>query len=133
MNKVILVGNLGRDAEVKTTSNTGKSYASLSVATSESWRDKHTGEKRENTQWHRVVCWGEGLSKFLGEHAKKGGKVLIEGTLQTREWDDKGTTKYTTEVVVQGAGGVVRLLGRPGSGGPAGPDDEPDGRYAGYD
>lgn len=131
MNKVIIVGNIGKDAETGG-SDSGRKWAKLNVATSESWKDKNTGERKEKVEWHRVTCWGDGLCGFLGQYAKKGGKVLIEGQLQTRKWQDKqGQDRYTTEIVVQGAGGVVRLLGRPGDGGA--PMEEPDGRWAGTD
>jgi len=131
MNKAIIIGHLGKDAESGETES-GKRWVRLSVATSESWRDKATGEKRERTEWHRIVCWGDGLTAFLTENAKKGGKVMVEGTVQTRKWTKDGQDRFTTEIVVQGAGGVVRLLGRPGEGGGGLPaPEEPDGRYAG--
>jgi single-strand DNA-binding protein len=118
VNKVILVGNVGKDPEVRHTQD-GKPIVSFSVATSENWRDKATGEKREKTEWHRVVIFNEGLAKVAEQYVKKGTSLYIEGQLQTRKWtDNAGVEKYSTEVVLQNYRGEMTLLGgRPGSGG----------------
>lgn len=110
INKVILIGNLGKDPEVRRTQD-GKPIANLSVATSESWRDKATGERKEKTEWHRVVIFNEGLAKIAEQYLKKGSKVYLEGALQTRKWVDKdGVERYSTEVVLQGFGGTLAML-----------------------
>ena len=115
VNKVILVGNLGQDPEIRRTQD-GRPIANFSVATSESWRDKNTGERREKTEWHRVVCFNEGLCKVIEQYVKKGSKVYIEGQLQTRKWqDNNGVDKYTTEVVLQGFNGNLTMLDNRGS------------------
>jgi len=118
VNKVILVGNLGKDPEIRRTQD-GRPIANLSVATSESWRDKATGERKEKTEWHRVVIFNEGLAKVAEQYLKKGAKVYIEGQLQTRKWTDQsGTEKYSTEVVLQGFNSNLTMLdGRGGGGG----------------
>ncbi len=118
VNKVILVGNLGKDPEIRRTQD-GRPIANLSVATSESWRDKATGERKEKTEWHRVVIFNEGLAKVAEQYLKKGAKVYIEGQLQTRKWTDQsGVDKYSTEVVLQGFNSNLTMLdGRGGSGG----------------
>jgi len=109
VNKVILVGNLGRDPEVRTT-QTGTKVANLSLATSDSWKDKNTGERREKTEWHRVVIFGN-LADIAERYLKKGSKVYVSGQLQTRKWQDQaGQDKYTTEVVLQGFGGELTML-----------------------
>lgn len=114
VNKVILVGNLGSDPEVKRTQD-GKPVVNLSVATSDSWRDKNTGERKEKTEWHRVVIWNEGLCGVAEKYLQKGAKVYIEGALATRQWQDKdGKDKYSTEVVLNGYGGVLTMLDKPG-------------------
>jgi single-strand DNA-binding protein len=115
VNKVILVGNLGRDPEVRHTQD-GKPIVNLSVATSESWRDRNTGERKEKTEWHRVVIFIEGLAKVAEQYLKKGSTVYIEGQLQTRKYTDKdGVEKYSTEVVLQGPNSTLTMLGgRPG-------------------
>src|SRR6186713_3394119 len=121
VNKVILVGNLGKDPEIRRTQD-GRPIANLSVATSESWRDKNTGERKEKTEWHRVVIFSEGLCKIAEQYLKKGSKVYLEGALQTRKWTDQaGVEKYSTEVVLQGFNAVMVLLDRPegGAGGGA--------------
>lgn len=117
VNKVILVGNLGNDPEVRNLPSGGK-VVNLSVATSESWKDKNTGERREKTEWHRVVIFSEGLAKVAESYLKKGSKVYLEGQLQTRKWTDQaGVEKYSTEVVLQGFGAsLVMLDGRSASG-----------------
>jgi single-strand DNA-binding protein len=110
VNKVILVGNLGKDPEVRS-SNDGRMIVNLSVATSESWRDKGSGERRERTEWHRVVIFNENAAKVAEAYLKKGSKVYIEGQLQTRKWIDKdGIEKYSTEVVVQAFKGELTML-----------------------
>ena len=111
LNKVTLIGNLGRDPEIRTT-NDGKEIANFSLATSESWKDKATGEKKDKTEWHRIVCFNEGLVKIIKEYVKKGTKLYIEGQLQTRKWlDNANQEKYTTEVVLQGYNANLVLLG----------------------
>ena len=110
INKVILIGNLGADPEIKRTQD-GRPIANLSVATSESWRDKNTGERKEKTEWHRVVIFNEGLCKIAENYLKKGSKVYLEGQLQTRKWQDQsGQDKYSTEVVLQGFNGNLTML-----------------------
>ena len=119
VNKVILIGNLGKDPEVRSTQNGGK-VANLSIATSESWRDKATGEKKEKTEWHRVVIFGN-LAEIAEKYLKKGSKVYVSGSLQTRKWTDQsGTEKYSTEVVLQGYGGELTMLDGKGGGGGGG-------------
>ena len=110
VNKVIIVGNLGQDPEVRYMPNGGKAVATLSVATSESWRDKQTGENREITEWHRVALFGK-LAEVAGEYLRKGSQVYIEGQLRTRKWQDQtGQDRYTTEVVV-GQNGTMQMIG----------------------
>ena len=117
VNKVILVGNLGKDPEVRHTQD-GKPIVNLSLATTESWRDKSSGERKEKTEWHRVVIFNEGIAKVAEQYLKKGSSVYIEGQLQTRKWTDKdGAEKYSTEVVLQNYGGTLTMLGgKPGGG-----------------
>ncbi len=116
VNKVILIGNLGRDPEIRATQD-GREIANLAIATSESWKDKSTGERKEKTEWHRVVIFNDGLVNVVKNYLKKGAKVYIEGSLQTRKWTDKdGHEKYSTEVVLQGFGGVLTMLDGKGSG-----------------
>ena len=116
VNKVILIGNLGADPEIRRTQD-GRPIANLRVATSESWRDKTTGERREKTEWHRVVIFNEGLCKIVEQYLKKGSKVYLEGALQTRKWQDKdGQDKYTTEVVLQGFNSQLTMLDTRGGG-----------------
>ena len=118
VNKVILIGNLGADPEVRHTQD-GRPIVNLRVATSDSWRDKNTGERREKTEWHRVVIFSEGLAKIAEQYLKKGSKVYLEGALQTRKWEDKsGQERYTTEVVLQGFNSTLTMLdGRRDGGG----------------
>lgn len=118
VNKVILVGNLGKDPEIRRTQD-GRPIANLSIATSETWRDKNSGERKEKTEWHRVVIFSEGLCKVAEQYLKKGAKVYIEGALQTRKWTDQsGVEKYSTEVVLQGFNSTLTMLdGRSGGGG----------------
>ena len=124
VNKVILVGNLGRDPEVRRL-NSGKPVVNLSVATSESWRDRDSGERKEKTEWHRVVIFNENLCKIAEQYLKKGAKVYIEGQLQTRKWTDQqsGVDKYSTEVVLQGFTGTLTMLDGRGDGAGAGGDN----------
>jgi len=117
VNKVILIGNLGKDPEIRRTQD-GRPIANLSVATSESWRDKATGERKEKTEWHRVVIFNEGLCRIAEQYLKKGSKVYLEGSLQTRKWQDQsGQDKYSTEVVLQGFNSQLTMLDRAGGGG----------------
>lgn len=109
INKVIIIGNLGQDPEVKFMPS-GEAVANISIATSESWKDKQTGEQKEKTEWHRVVMFGK-LAEITGEYLKKGSKVYIEGKLQTRKWQNQqGQDQYTTEIVVQGFNGKMEML-----------------------
>lgn len=120
VNKVILVGNLGADPEIRRTQD-GRPIANLSVATSESWRDKNSGERREKTEWHRVVIFNEGLCKIAENYLRKGSKVYLEGQLQTRKWTDQsGQDKYSTEVVLQGFNGNLTMLDGRNEGGGGG-------------
>jgi len=121
VNKVILVGNLGRDPEVRRLQN-GNPVVNLAVATSDTWRDKATGERKERTEWHRVVIFSEGLAKVAEQYLKKGAKVYIEGALQTRKWtDQQGVEKYSTEIVLQGFNSTLTMLdGRGGGAGGGG-------------
>ena len=118
VNKVILIGNLGADPEIKSFQNGGK-IANIRIATSEQWKDRMTGERKERTEWHNVVINGEGLVGVVERYLKKGSKVYIEGSLRTRKWQDRdGNDKYTTEVVIAGMGGNLTMLdGAPGGGG----------------
>lgn len=110
VNKVILVGNLGRDPEIRSTQD-GREICNLSVATSESWKDRNTGERREKTEWHRVVIFNENLVNVVKNYLHKGSKIYLEGQLQTRKWTDQsGQEKYSTEVVLQGFNGVLTML-----------------------
>lgn len=123
VNKVILVGNLGKDPEIRRTQD-GRPIANLSIATSETWRDKGTGERKEKTEWHRVVIFNEGLCKVAEQYLKKGAKVYIEGQLQTRKWTDQsGVEKYSTEVVLQGFNSNLTMLDGRGGGGGSFSDD----------
>ncbi|WP_045836689.1 single-stranded DNA-binding protein [Hyphomicrobium sp. 99] len=116
VNKVILVGNVGKDPEIRRTQD-GRPIANLSVATSDTWRDKATGERKEKTEWHRVVVFSEPLCKVIEQYVKKGAKVYIEGALQTRKWTDQsGAEKYSTEVVIQGFNGTLTMLDGAGGG-----------------
>ena len=110
VNKVILVGNLGADPEIRST-NSGTRIANLRLATSESWRDRSTGERKEKTEWHRVTVWGDGIVEIIEKYVRKGSKLYIEGKLQTRKWQgNDGRDNYSTEVVVQGFGTGITLL-----------------------
>lgn len=124
INKVILVGNLGNEPEVRTTQDGGK-IVTFSVATSESWKDKMSGERRDRTEWHRVVIFNEALANVAESYLHKGSKVYLEGQLQTRKWvDQQGMERYTTEVVLSRFRGELALLDRRGEGGGAGPQED---------
>ena len=117
VNKVILVGNLGADPEIRRTQD-GRPIANLNIATSETWRDRNSGERKEKTEWHRVVIFNEGLCKVAEQYLKKGAKVYIEGALQTRKWQDQsGQDRYSTEVVLQGFNSTLTMLDGRGEGG----------------
>ena len=119
VNKVILVGNLGRDPEVRTMQD-GNKVVNLSLATSERWKDRNSGEQRERTEWHRVVIFNENLARIAEQYLRKGSTCYIEGQLQTRKWtDQQGAEKYTTEVVLQRYRGELTLLGGRGDSAPA--------------
>src|SRR5205814_4717083 len=127
VNKVILIGNLGADPEIRRTQD-GRPIANLRIATSESWRDKATGERKEKTEWHRVVIFNEGLCKVVEQYLKKGSKVYIEGQLQTRKWTDQsGVEKYSTEVVLQNFNSTLTMLD--GRGGGSGGGDDSGGDF----
>ncbi|KIZ47331.1 MULTISPECIES: single-stranded DNA-binding protein [Rhodopseudomonas] len=130
VNKVILIGNLGADPEIKRTQD-GRPIANLRIATSETWRDKNSGERKEKTEWHRVVIFNEGLCKVVEQYLKKGAKVYIEGALQTRKWTDKDNIeRYSTEVVLQGFNSTLTMLdGKGGGGGGYGADDSAGGDF----
>jgi len=116
VNKVILIGNLGADPEIKMMQN-GKPVCNLRVATSESWKDRQTGERKERTEWHRVVIFNEGLCRIAEQYLKKGSKVYLEGQIQTRKWEKDGQDQYSTEVVLQGFNSTLTMLdGRSGAG-----------------
>lgn len=120
VNKVILIGNLGRDPEVRSFQNGGK-VCNLRIATSENWKDRNTGERRERTEWHSVAIFNEGLVRVAEQYLRKGSKVYIEGQLQTRKWQDQsGNDRYSTEVVLQGFGSTLTMLDGRGEGGGAG-------------
>lgn len=117
VNKVILVGNLGKDPEIRTL-NSGEKVANLSIATSESWRDKSSGERKEKTEWHRIVIFNENIVKVAENYLRKGSTVYIEGSLQTRKYEQGGVEKYTTEIVLQKFRGELTMLGgKPDGGG----------------
>jgi single-strand DNA-binding protein len=127
VNKVILIGNLGADPEIRRTQD-GRPIANLRVATSETWRDKASGERKERTEWHRVVIFNEGLCRIAEQYLKKGSKVYLEGQLQTRKWQDKdGQDRYSTEVVLQGFNSQLTMLDSARGGGAAG--DASDGDF----
>ena len=136
VNKVILVGNLGADPEIRRTQD-GRPIANLRVATTETWRDKSSGERRERTEWHRVVIFSEGLCRVAEQYLRKGAKVYLEGQLQTRKWQDQsGQDRYSTEVVLQGFNSTLTMLdGRSGggSGMSEGGQDSYDSMGGGYD
>jgi len=110
LNRVMLIGNLGADPEIRSTQD-GREIANINIATSESWKDKNTGERREKTEWHRVVIFNEGLVNVVKNYVKKGSKVFVEGQIQTRKWQDQtGNDRYSTEVVLQGYNGSLTML-----------------------
>ena len=119
VNKVILVGNLGADPEVRYMNN-GKPVCNLRVATSESWRDRDSGERKERTEWHRVVIFSEGLCKIAEQYLKKGSKIYLEGQIQTRQYEQDGITKYSTEIVLQGFNSTLTMLDSAGGQGGGG-------------
>jgi single-strand DNA-binding protein len=120
VNKVILIGNVGADPEIRRTQD-GRPIANLRIATSETWRDRNSGERREKTEWHTVVVFNEGLCKVVEQYVKKGAKLYIEGALQTRKWQDQqGQDRYSTEVVLQGFNSTLTMLDGRGEGGGAG-------------
>jgi len=131
VNKVILVGNLGRDPEIRRTQD-GRPIANLRIATTETWRDKATGERREKTEWHTVVIFNEGLCRVAEQYLKKGAKVYVEGQLQTRKWQGQdGQDRYSTEVVLQNFNGQLTMLdGRSGAGAGAGIQEDDQAGYA---
>src|SRR5215470_7353658 len=130
VNKVILVGNLGKDPEIRRTQD-GRPIANLRIATSETWRDKATGERREKTEWHSVVVFNEGLCRVVEQYLKKGAKVYIEGSLQTRKWQGQdGQDRYSTEVVLQGFNSVLTMLDARGGGAGAGMQEDDQIGYA---
>jgi single-strand DNA-binding protein len=126
VNKVILLGNVGADPEIRRTQD-GRPIANLRIATSESWRDRTSGERKEKTEWHSVVVFNEGLCKVIEQYVKKGAKLYIEGALQTRKWQDQtGNDRYSTEIVLQGFNSTLTMLdgrGEGGGGGSRGGDD----------
>ena len=129
VNKVILIGNLGRDPEVRTFQNGGK-VCNLSVATSETWKDRETGERREKTEWHRVAIMSDGLAGIAEQYLRKGSKVYVCGKLETRKWQDQsGQDRYSTEIVVRGFGGELTFLDSRGGGGGGGNRDYGRGEY----
>ncbi|MDK1372995.1 MULTISPECIES: single-stranded DNA-binding protein [unclassified Sinorhizobium] len=120
VNKVILIGNVGADPEIRRTQD-GRPIANLRIATSETWRDRNSGERREKTEWHTVVVFNEGLCKVVEQYVKKGAKLYIEGQLQTRKWQDQnGNDRYSTEVVLQGFNSTLTMLDGRGEGGGSG-------------
>ncbi|KKB96511.1 Single-stranded DNA-binding protein [Candidatus Arcanobacter lacustris] len=117
VNKVILIGNVGKDPEIRSTQD-GRELANITLATSERWKDKSTGERKERTEWHRVVVFSEGLVNVVKNYVKKGTKLYIEGALQTRKWTDAaGVEKYSTEIVLQGFSSVLTMIDSQKSGG----------------
>ncbi len=132
VNKVILVGNLGRDPEIRTLNN-GEKVANLSLATSEQWRDKSTGERKEKTEWHRVVIFNDNIVKVVENYLKKGSTIYVEGSLQTRKWtDQQGVEKYSTEVVIQRFNGQLTMLGGRDGGGSSGGGPRDDDYSSGF-
>jgi len=132
VNKVILIGNLGRDPEIRSTQD-GMKIANLSLATSENWRDKNSGERREKTEWHRIAVFNDRLVDVIEKYLKKGSKIYVEGQLQTRKWTDQsGQERYTTEIVLQRYRGELTMLdGRADGGGQGGYGGESSGGYGG--
>jgi single-strand DNA-binding protein len=124
LNRVQLIGNVGKDPEMRRTQD-GRPIANFSVATSERWSDKNSGEQKERTEWHRVVVFSEGLAGVVEKYVKKGSKIYVEGQLQTRKWQDQsGQDRYSTEVVLSGFGSKIILLGEKGGGRPTPSEDD---------
>ena len=135
VNKVIIIGNVGKDPEIRSTQD-GREIASLTVATSDNWKEKNTGERKEKTEWHKVLVFSSGLVGVIKQYVKKGSKVYIEGALQTRKWQDQsGVDRYTTEVVLQAYGGTLTLLDSRGSSDNASsaPQEQPQADYGAND
>lgn len=133
VNKVILIGNVGADPEIRRTQD-GRPIANLRIATSESWRDRNSGERKEKTEWHTVVVFNEGLCKVVEQYVKKGAKLYIEGALQTRKWQDQnGNDRYSTEIVLQGFNSTLTMLDGRGEGGGSGVSRGGGGGYDDYD
>ena len=131
LNKVMLIGNLGADPEIRSFQNGGK-VANLRIATSEQWKDKATGERKEKTEWHTVAIFSEGLVSVVERYLKKGSKVFVEGKLQTRKWQDQnGQDRYSTEIVIQGLGGTLTMLDGPAGGAGGGGGGGGGGSYGG--
>lgn len=129
LNRVTLIGNVGKDPEIKHTQG-GKPWARFSLATSEKWRDRESGEQKEKTEWHNIVIWNESLVKVVEQYVQKGQQIYIEGQLQTNKYtDENGVERYSTQVVLQGFNGMLKLLGRKGGNGHR-PDHEPDDESA---
>ena len=130
VNKVILVGNLGKDPEIRTL-NSGDRVANLTIATSETWRDRNSGERKEKTEWHRVVIFNDNIVKVAEQYLRKGSSVYVEGSLQTRKWtDQQGVEKYSTEIVLQKFRGELTMLGGRGEGGGASSGGDYDNGYS---
>lgn len=124
LNRVTLIGHVGQDPEIKHTQG-GNAYANLSLATSESWRDKQSGERKEQTEWHRIVIWNEALVKIVDQYVGKGDKLLVEGKMKTRKWQHQdGKDRYSTEVVLQGFDGKILMLSNKRGGGNSGGNDD---------
>ena len=135
VNKVIIIGNVGKDPEIRSTQD-GREIASLTIATSDNWKEKSTGERKEKTEWHKVLVFSSGLVGVIKQYVKKGSKVYIEGALQTRKWQDQsGADRYTTEVVLQAYGGTLTLLDSRGSSDNASsaPQEQPQAAYGAND
>ena len=135
VNKVIIIGNVGKDPEIRSTQD-GRETASLAIATSDNWKEKNTGERKEKTEWHKVLVFSSGLVGVIKQYVKKGSKVYIEGALQTRKWQDQsGADRYTTEVVLQAYGGTLTLLDSRGSSDNASsaPQEQPQADYGAND
>jgi len=135
VNKVIIIGNVGKDPEIRSTQD-GREIASLAIATSDNWKEKNTGERKEKTEWHKVLVFSSGLVGVIKQYVKKGSKVYIEGALQTRKWQDQsGADRYTTEVVLQAYGGTLTLLDSRGSSDNASsaPQEQPQADYGAND
>jgi single-strand DNA-binding protein len=127
LNKVMLIGNLGADPEIRSLQN-GQKVANLRIATSESWKDKDSGERKERTEWHRIVIWTEGLVNVVEKYLKKGDKIYVEGQLQTRKWEKDGQDQYSTEIVLQGFGSSLTMLSTQGNGDGGGDRSSDNGR-----